>query len=140
MTTRFTTIRRGYQYRRISAVEAAAERQRELEKTPEYKAKAKAERAEQALADRREAPIFEWEEVNRLIKREMSMSCWDITDQRRTFIKRQGVRVAAIDLRVMYRATAEDDLGVEEGTEDSVTFWVYRNPAKPSEIRVEAYC
>lgn len=138
--SQFRTIRRGYQYRVISAADAAAERQRELEKTPEYKAKAKAERAEQALADRREAPIFEYEEVNKLIKREMSMSCWDIIDQRRTFIKRQGVRVAAIDLRVMYQATAEDDMGVEEGTEDCVMFWVYRNPAKPSELYAESYC
>jgi hypothetical protein len=59
---------------------------------------------------------------------------YDWSLRKNTTVDRDGVKCAAATVRIAYEITPEDDMGVEETTEDSVSIVVARNPKKPSKI------
>lgn len=155
MTPQFRRLPNGILHRVITPEQREAAERKAHEKSAEAKAARKAER----LAEAREADIIassyfrstpeefrNAERINTLIAREMKSvgEAYDIIDREATEIRREGVRVAAVRILVMYRLEGEAalDHGFEEGesVEDTVRFIVYRDPAKPRTLRVESTC
>jgi hypothetical protein len=141
------------------AVEAREAEERSANRSRRLTPKEKAERAEERKAERlnekrRENIGFansdryytelsrnaakEAETVTKLVKAEIggSLSKYDITDIfRKTFVI-DGVKVAGLEIRVLYEITEDDDLGLEAGTSDALYYEIYRNPANPAKIEI----
>lgn len=158
MTATFRRLPNGILHRVVTPEMREAEARKAYEKSAEAKAARKAER----LAEKREADIIapdyipaylrepeeykNAERIGELVAREMKTvgEAYDIIDREATEIRREGVKVAAVRILVMYRLEGEYalDHGLEEGesVEDTVRFIVYRDPAKPRTLRIESTC
>jgi hypothetical protein len=155
----FRRLPNGVLCRSLSPSEAVEARAREEKRSRRLSPKEKAERAEarkiERLNEKRRINIGfanedryytelsrnaakEAETVTKLVKAEIggSLSKYDITDIfRKTFLI-DGVKVAGLEIRVLYEITADDDLGLETGTSDAIYYEIYRNPANPAKIEI----
>lgn len=80
------------------------------------------------------------DEIDKIVKDQMKgVKEYDWSLRKNTVVDRDGVKCAAATVRIAYEITPEDDMGVEEVTEDSVTIVVARNPKKPSKLEFVRY-
>jgi hypothetical protein len=136
---RFVRLPNGVHYRVVNRFDVEAERQREWEQSPEGRAKAKALRAAERLADQREADFSraEMSVAYKKATREFKNRVHDVIQTRKVWRKVDGVDVAAVDFLVMYQMDADADMG---GCEDAVHIVVYRDPQKPKRLLDTCYC
>lgn len=77
-------------------------------------------------------------EINRIVKSEFTLTAdWSLG--KKSIVKRQDVDCAAILVRVSYEITPEDNLGVENTTEESQAILVARDPKKPNKLEFVKY-
>lgn len=137
-SNRFTRLPNGVHYRFVSRFDVEAERQKEWEQSAE----GKAARAQQKLKDAREADFTMAEKAKAyaLATKEFKGTAHDVIQIQEVWHKDGDVRVAALDLLVMYHVSAERDMGVDGEVEDCVHIIVYRDGSNPKKLYSTSYC